>query len=94
MTPLVRRLGAIMDGLISDNGRMVPRQSNITSADVYASNRNLDDSTRGNCQRSSSDDSDLGPACDVDGNGCIDIACGGDNCEAIRAIWMAMVVLI
>jgi hypothetical protein len=52
----------------------------ITTNDVGKSNQNLLPESRSSCTEDYLDGNEPDP-CDTDGNGCVDVACGGDNCE-------------
>jgi hypothetical protein len=70
---------SIMTGSYSNGSRPI---NYVTAEDVRASNQNLNPSTRGNCFPPTplSEPNDGIDPCDVDGNGCLDVICGGNNC--------------
>lgn len=71
---------SVMDGTY-DNGNR--DRNSVTAADVKASNNNLNPATRSGCfpVTNLSEPNDGGDPCDIDRNGCLDVACGGDNCQ-------------
>jgi hypothetical protein len=78
---VTQNCNSIMTGSYSNTGdRPV---NTVRAEDVRASNQNLNPSTRSSCSPPnplSEPDEGTDP-CDQDSNGCIDVSCGGDNCE-------------
>lgn len=70
---------SIMEGDYNNGNRP---HNTVRAEDVRASNNNLNPSTRSGCfPMANLSSPSLGTdPCDVDNNGCLDVACGGDNC--------------
>jgi len=67
---------SIMFGSSQSGDRLI---NTVSAEDVRTSNDNMNESTRGSCPPMSNDFTEP-DACDMDGNGCLDVACGGNNC--------------